>query len=170
MAKRKIDITHVMQAVLKDVEGKVALAVYKEAAQKIGQVSATVIHQQMNRKGVNRAKQTGTHKKRSEKEKAKANRYGSMLDTSYKVWRAKDNRAFVVFAGQTGAGYKARFVNDGFSNHHYWGKPSGNNVARRDYLTPSRKIVFAGSKKIVEQTLKKVVAKNKKKQAKRTIG
>jgi hypothetical protein len=171
MAKMKMgmDIAAIMQQALKSVENDVQLAIHKEVANKVGSVTATTIQAQMRAKGIRRAKLTGTHDKRSATEKAKANRYGSMLDTYYKVWRSKDMNRDIVFAGQTLADYKARFRNDGWKNHHYWGEPSGNDVGGEHYIEAAQKILVREVPKLVRSTMQRVLANPKQFKAKYKI-
>ena len=171
MAKMKLgDITALVQEAVRDLESNLQLAVHKEAGQKLGKISAITLEQQMRAKGIRRAKSTGTHKKRSKKERAAANRYGSMLDVYYKVWRSKDRSRAIVFAGQTQASYKARFRNDGFTNHHYWGWNSGNSVPGKHFVESSHKIIKASLPMIVSRTVRKAVANPKKYKRKFNIG
>ena len=164
MAKMKMgmDIAAIMQQALKSVENDVQLAIHKEVSHKVGVHTATTIHAQMRAKGIRPAKLTGTHDKRSTSQKAKANKYGSMLDTYYKVWRSKDMNRDIVFAGQTLAAYKARFRNDGWKNHHYWGEPSGNDVGGEHYIEASRKILAVEIPKLAISTAQRVLANPKK--------
>jgi hypothetical protein len=171
MAKMKMgmDIAAIMQQALKGVQNDVQLAMHKEVANKIGVHTATTIQAQMRAKGIRPAKLTGTHDKRSPKEKARANKYGSMLDTYYKVWRSKDMNRDIVFAGQTLAAYKARFRNDGWKNHHYWGEPSGNDVGGEHYIEAAQKILAQDVPKLVQSTMQRVIAKPKQFKAKYKI-
>ena len=171
MAKMKMemDIAAIMQQALQHVESAVQLAIHKEVANKVGSVSATTIQAQMRAKGIRPAKATGTHNKRSIKEKARADKYGSMLNTFYKVWRSDDLNKDIVFAGQTLAAYKARFRNDGWKNHHYWGKPSGNDVGGEHYIESSRKILEREVPKLVQSTMQRVLANPRQFKAKYKI-
>jgi hypothetical protein len=171
MAKMKMgmDIAAIMQQALKGVQNDVQLAMHKEVANKVGTVTATTIQAQMRAKGIRPAKLTGTHDKRSAKEKARANKYGSMLDTYYKVWRSKDMNRDIVFGGQTLAAYKARFRNDGWKNHHYWGEPSGNDVGGEHYIEAAQKILSREVPALVRSTMKSVLANPKKFTAKYKI-
>lgn len=172
MAKMRmgIDLSALFKKALKGVEADIQRAVHKEVGNKVGQISASTIHQQMVAKGIRRAKATGTHKKRSLKEQAAANRYGSMLDTYYKVWRSKDLNKDIVFAGLTTAAYKARFRNDGWDNHHHWGKNSGNSIAGKNYIDASKKILRRQVPSVVSSTMKQVLANPKKYKRKYRIG
>jgi len=167
--KMGMDIAAIMQQALKSVENDVQLAIHKEVANKVGSVTATTIQAQMRAKGIRRAKLTGTHDKRSATEKAKANRYGSMLDTYYKVWRSKDMNRDIVFAGQTLSDYKARFRNDGWKNHHYWGEPSGNDVGGEHYIEAAQKILSREIPKLVRSTMQRVLSNPKQFKAKYKI-
>lgn len=171
MAKMKMgmDIAAIMQQALKGVESAIQLAAHKEVANKIGVHTATTIQAQMRAKGIRPAKLTGTHDKRSPKEKARANKYGSMLDTYYKVWRSKDMNRDIVFAGQTLAAYKARYRNDGWKNHHYWGEPSGNDVGGEHYIEAAQKILAQDVPKLVQSTMQRVLANPKQFKAKYKI-
>ncbi len=175
MAKMKmgLDIAAIMQQALKSVENDVQLAIHKEVANKVGNVTATTIQAQMRAKGIRPAKATGTHDKRSKSEKAKADRYGSMLDTYYKVWRSKDMNRDIVFAGQTLAAHKARFRNDGWRNHHYWRTKeqggSGNDVAGKHFIESSQKILAIEIPKLVRSTMQRVLANPKQFKAKYKI-
>lgn len=167
--KMGMDIAAIMQEALKGVESAIQLAAHKEVANKVGTVTATTIQAQMRAKGIRPAKLTGTHDKRSPKEKARANKYGSMLDTYYKVWRSKDMNRDIVFGGQTLAAYKARFRNDGWKNHHYWGEPSGNDVGGEHYIEAAQKILSREVPALVKSTMKSVLANPKKFTAKYKI-
>jgi len=160
MAKMRmgIDLSDLFAKALEGVRADIQLAVHKEVGNKVGQISASTIQQQMRNKGIKRAKATGTHNKRSRKEKAAANQYGSMLDTYYKVWRSKDLNKDIVFAGTTDASYKARFRNDGWTNHHYWGENSGNNVSGKGFIEDSQKILERQIPAVVNSTMKRVLA------------
>jgi len=164
MAKMKMgmDISALLQQAFSHVQADIQMAIHKEVANKIGHVSATTIQAQMRAKGIRPAKLTGTHNKRSKTEQAKANKYGSMLDTYYKVWRNKNMDTDIVFAGQTLAAYKARFRNDGWKNHHYWGEPSGNDVGGEHYIESSRKILAVEIPKLAISTAQRVLANPKK--------
>ena len=167
--KMEMDVAAIMQQALQHVESAVQLAIHKEVANKVGSVSATTIQAQMRAKGIRSAKATGTHNKRSKKEKARADKYGSMLNTFYKVWRSDDLNKDIVFAGQTLAAYKARFRNDGWKNHHYWGKPSGNDVGGEHYIESSRKILEREVPKLVQSTMQRVLANPRQFKAKYKI-
>ena len=175
MAKMKMemDIAAIMQQALNHVESAVQLAIHKEVANKVGSVSATTIQAQMRAKGIRAAKATGTHNKRSIEEKARANKYGSMLNTFHKVWRSDDLNKDIVFAGQTLAAYKARFRNDGWKNHHYWKTKkqggSGNDVGGEHYIESSRKILEREVPKLIQSTMQRVLANPKKFTAKYRI-
>jgi hypothetical protein len=176
MAKMKMgmDIAAIMQQALKSVENDVQLAIHKEVSHKVGVHTATTIHAQMRAKGIRPAKLTGTHDKRSTSQKAKANKYGSMLDTYYKAWRSKDMNRDIVFAGQTLAAYKARFRNDGWKNHHYWeksgqGSGSGNDVGGEHYIEAAQKILAQDVPKLVQSTMQRVLANPKQFKAKYKI-
>lgn len=167
--KMEMDIAAIMQQALQHVESAVQLAIHKEVANKVGSVSSTTIQAQMRAKGIRPAKATGTHNKRSKKEKARADKYGSMLNTFYKVWRSDDLNKDIVFAGQTLAAYKARFRNDGWKNHHYWGKPSGNDVGGEHYIESSRKILEREVPKLIQSTMQRVLANPRQFKAKYKI-
>ena len=162
MAKNVIDVTFLLASMIGDLEDKLQLAIVKDLGPKIGRISAVTIQQQMRAKGVKRAKATGTHNKRSKKEKAAANRYGSMLDTYYKVHKVKELNYYMIFAGQTQAYYKARMVNSGFNNHHYWGKNSGNSVAGKHFYESSIKIIKTGLPGMIKQSMRRALANPKK--------
>lgn len=164
MAKMRmgIDLSDLFSQALKGVKADIQMAIHKEVGNKVGQISASTIQQQMRNKGIKRAKATGTHNKRSRKERAAANRYGSMLDTYYKVWRSKDLNKDIVFAGLTDASYKARFRNDGWSNHHYWGKNSGNSVSGKGYIESSQRILRRQIPSVVHSTMQRVLANPRK--------
>jgi hypothetical protein len=164
MAKMKsqIDITTLLQQAMIGVRNDIQLAMHREFAQKIGQVAAVTIQAQMRAKGIRRAKATGTHLKRSKKEQAAANRYGSMLDISYKVWRSQDMNMDIVFAGQTLSAYKARFRDDGWKNHHYWGNPSGNDYGKEDYIDSAKSILRREVPSLVRSVARRVLANPKR--------
>jgi len=172
--RMEIDIAGLMQQALDDVTNDIQLAMHKEIAEKLGTVSAITIQMQMRAKGIHRAKATGTHLKRSKKEQAAANRYGSMLDTYYKVWRQQDMNRDIVFAGQTLAAYKARFRNDGWKNHHYWektgpGSGSGNDYAGEHYIEASQEILRREAPKIVANIARRVLQNQKYYKAKHKV-
>jgi hypothetical protein len=175
MAKMKMemDVAAIMQQALQHVESAVQLAIHKEVANKVGSVSATTIQAQMRAKGIRSAKATGTHNKRSKKEKARADKYGSMLNTFYKVWRSDDLNKDIVFAGQTLAAYKARFRNDGWKNHHYWkprGNGSGNDVGGEHYIEASQKILRREVPKLITSTASRVLSNPKKYTRRHRVG
>lgn len=177
MAKMRMemDIAALMQKAMKNVQSDVQLAMHKEVGEKLGQVTAITVQAQMRAKGIRRAKATGTHRKRSKKEQAAANRYGSMLDTFYKVWRSKDMNTDIVFGGQTLASYKARFRNDGWKNHHYWeqegpGSGSGNDFAGEHYIESARKILRREAPKLVASVARRVLSNPKYFKVKHKVG
>ncbi len=168
MAKMRMemDIAALMQKAMKDVTNDLQVAMHKEIGEKLGQVTSITIQKQMRAKGIRRAKSTGTQRKRSKKKQAAANKYGSMLDTFYKVWRSQYMNRDIVFSGQTLAAYKARFRNDGWKNHHYWelkgkGSGSGNDVDGEHYIEDSRKIMRREAPKIVSNTARRVLQNQK---------
>lgn len=163
MAKMKPkDISGFIHNAVKHLESKLQLAIYKDLAPKIAKTTAITIEQQMQAKGVRRAKETGTHNMRLPKEQAKADRVGSMLDVYYKVWRSRDGHVTKVMAGQTSAGYKARFIDQGFSNHHWWGQATGINVRGKKYIEAAEKIMDAQLTKLIDASVKKAMADPKK--------
>ena len=163
MAKFKIgQITEYLNEQIKHLEGDIQLAVHKNAANKLSKMSAITLEMQMRAKGVKRAKATGSHDRRSVLEKIKADKHGSMLDVYYKVWRSKDRSKSMIFSGQTSAAYKARFVNDGFSNWHWWGNNTGSDVRGKHFIEASHKIVKAEIPKVIENSISSVLKKRKK--------
>jgi len=170
MAKFKLgNFTKFLEEQVKHLEGDVQLAVHKNASNKLAKMSAITLERQMAAKGVRRAKATGTHNLRLPKEKDKADRVGSMLDVYYKVWRSKDRSKSIIFAGQTSASYKARFVNDGFNNHHWWGQATGINVKGKHFIEASHKIMRAELPKIIEKSINDVLKRRKKRRKNFTV-
>ena len=167
MAKMRMgDISKFLHEVLGDVEEQVQLAIHKEVADKVGHISAITIQAQMRAKGIHRAKATGTHLKRSRKEQAAANKYGSMLDTYYKVWSQPDMNRDIVFAGNTLAAYKARFRNDGWKNHHYWEQKgpnsgSGNDYEGKHFIEDARKILSMEIPKFVQRSASQALSRHR---------
>lgn len=163
MAKFKVgDFTKFFEQQVKLLEGDIQLAVHKNAANKLSKMSAITLEMQMRAKGVRRAKATGSHDRRLPAEKIKAEKHGSMLDVYYKVWRSKDRSKSIIFAGQTSAAYKARFVNDGFSNWHWWGKNTGKDVKGKHFIEASHKIVKAEIPKVIQNSISSVLKRRKK--------
>ena len=163
MAKMKQkDISGIINDAIKHLDTKLQLAIHKELAPKIGKTTAVTIEQQMRAKGVRRAKETGTHKMRLPDEQAKADRVGSILDVYYKIWRPRDGHMTKVMAGQTTAGYKARFVDQGFSNHHWWGQATGINVRGKGFIKAAEKIMDSQLPKLIDATVQKAMANPKK--------
>ncbi len=170
MAKFKLgDFTKFFQEQVKHLEGDIQLAVHKNASNKLAKMSAITLERQMAVKGVRRAKSTGTHNLRLPKEKDKAGRVGSMLDVYYKVWRSKDRSKSIIFAGQTSAAYKARFVNDGFQNHHWWGQATGINVKGKHFIEASHKIIRAELPKVIDKSINDVLKRRKKRRKNFTV-
>ena len=170
MAKFKVgQITEYLNERIKHLEGEIQLAVHKDAGEKLAKTAAITLEMQMRAKGVKRAKSTGSHDRRSVLEKIKADKHGSMLDVYYKVWRSKDRSKSMIFAGQTSAAYKARFVNDGFSNWHWWGNNTGSNVRGKHFIEASHKIVNAEIPKVVSKSISNAISKSKKKKRNYTI-
>ena len=169
------DISNLLLEAMSDAQNSVQLAIHNEVATKLGQVTAITIEQQMRAKGIRRAKATGTHKKRSRKEQAAADKYGSMLDVYYKIKRSRDQSTDIVSAGQllTGAAYKARFRNDGWKNHHYWkprGNGSGNDVGGEHYIEASQKILRREVPKLITSTASRVLSNPKKYTRRHRVG
>ena len=162
----ELNVAELMQQIASSVEKDVQIAMHREIANRIAKVSASTLESQMRASGIRRAKETGTHDKRSEKEKAKANKYGSMLDIFYKVYRGTKIGKDIVLAGQTKAAYKARFRDKGWSNHHYWSTKqqggSGNDVTGVKYVDDAKRILEAEIPPLVESTAAEVLANPKK--------
>jgi len=163
MAKFKVgDWTKFFYEQVQHLEGDIQLAVHKNASNKIAKMAAKTLETQMRVKGVRRAKATGSHDRRLPAEKIKAEKHGSMLDVYYKVWRSKDRSKSIIFAGQTSAGYKARFVNDGFSNWHWWGRNTGIDVKGKHFIESTHKIIEAEKAKIVADSIETVLKRRRK--------
>ena len=170
MAKFRLgDFTKFFNEQVKHLENDIQLAVHKKASNKLAQMSAITLEKQMAAKGVRRAKSTGTHNLRLPKEKEKANKHGSMLDVYYKVWQSKDRAKSIVFAGQTSAAYKARFVNDGFQNHHWWGQATGINVKGKHFVEASHIIMRRELPKVIFKSISSFMQGRGKKKKTYTI-
>ena len=177
MAKMRagVDIASLMQKALKNVQNDVQLAMHREVAEKLGMATSITIQMQMRAKGIRRAKATGTHLKRSAKEQAAANKYGSMMDTHYKTWFQLDMNRTMVFGGQTLSAYKARFRNDGWKNHHYWekkgpGSGSGNDYPGEHYIEASQKILRREAPKLIAAVARRVLTHPKYFKVKHKVG
>ena len=135
-------------------------------AAKIAQMMAVTLEQGMKNAGIRRSEDTGTHLGRSESEKKGYRKQGgSILDQVWKVKSYEDE--VMAFAGtKTSKEYRARFRNDGISNHYLWSYKKERSLGEVEgvhYRKNAEKVIKAEIPSMVAKNIRKVKRKYKSK-------
>jgi hypothetical protein len=163
MSEQVMDFSAFLEKVASKLQENILLEMRDEAAVKVAKMGAVTVRREMRRAGIRMSTATGTHLGRSTIQKSRREKYGSVLETGYKVSEAEKSysKDIEVRSGVTkGRHHVGRFLSDGtVKNRNNWGRDSGAPVAKTDWMSKARKIVDASSSSIVKKALKKSLKK-----------
>ena len=163
MSEQTMDFSAFLEKVAKKLQDNVLLEMRDDAAVKVAKMGAVTVRREMRRAGIRMSTATGTHLGRSTIQKSRREKYGSVLETSYKISNAEKSyqNDIEVRSGVTkGRHHIGRFLSDGtVKNRNNWGRDSGAPVAKTDWMGKARKIVDASSSAIVKKALNKSLKK-----------
>lgn len=142
---------------------KIESDVQKKAMGKVARVTSVIIRREMRASGVMRSAETGSGMRRSNSEKMKVEKEGSILDLDHKTEHYDERDiAFAGHAIHKGA-YRARFQDDGTSVHYLWDSTKtitmsdSPNHSGKGYLSNAKSSVKADSKSIISKAIKTAV-------------
>lgn len=131
----------------------------------LGIMGSKTVAMEMRAAGVNQSRETGTHFKRSRKQKEKADDEGSILSTNYKNVDFDDVDIVYVGHEKHKGAYRARFQDDGTDTHVLWGKsimdPSPNHRPK-GYMDNARKQIGVLAPNMIKIGLTHILKKVKK--------
>ena len=162
-----IDFNEAFAEGMRRLNREIDSEVQKKAMGKVAQVTSVTIRREMRSAGVMRSAETGSGMRRSNSEKMKVGKEGSILDLDHKTEHYDERDiAFAGHAIHKGA-YRARFQDAGTSVHYLWDSKKQKtmndspNHSGKGYLSNAKASVQADSKSIISKAIKTAVKSTK---------
>lgn len=163
--KKNIGLDMALKKALSNIDKELNGTEKQMLMKALGIMGSKTVAMEMRAAGVNRSRETGTHFKRSRKQKEKADQEGSILSTNYKNVDFDDVDIVYVGHEKHRGAYRARFQDDGTDTHVLWGKstldPSPNNRPK-GYMENARKQIGVLAPNMIKVGLKHILKKAKK--------
>lgn len=161
--ERVMDFSEFMEKVASKLKDNVLLEMRDDASKKIAKMGAVTVRRELRHAGIRRSTETGTHLGRNDEQKAKREKWGSVLDTQKKFKENNDSAAMQmeVRAGiSKERAHVGRFLDKGtVNNRKNWGRDSGAPVQATNWMTKARKVFDASASPIVKKALQKSLNK-----------
>ena len=161
--ERVMDFSAFMEKVASKLKENVLLEMRDEASKKIAKMGAVTVRRELRNAGIRRSTETGTHLGRRADQKAKREKWGSVLDTQKKF---KENNDSASMQMEVRAGiskeraHVGRFLDKGtVNNRQNWGVDSGAPVQTTNWMTKARKVFDASASPIIKKALQKSLNK-----------